>query len=234
MMGLLGNAQPDFQHVYVTVPVNGSKSGLNSGNDYITVDPVVGKFNHEVPYLEKHDRFMALGNKGFSGLGCGCESSGNGGSASDTRGNGGSVSDTGGHRKGHPYYAVPVKILKENGQIITEEFLNDNGIPFTLQHSADGGVRLIVTTKNSETISLLPVIGPVTAQETLAQYNAPKKEEPVKKAGSLFWWIVGGAAALILIAGSGNSNESKPSGLAGLPAPKRKKSARKLKTVRID
>lgn len=47
----------DFQHVYVVVPRNGTTIGAR--NTVWVIDPVVDRFNHEVPFTKKHDQKMA-------------------------------------------------------------------------------------------------------------------------------------------------------------------------------
>lgn len=45
-----------FQHIYIVVPSDQSKEGI-SGNQYITIDPVLDKFNTEAPGITKtHDK----------------------------------------------------------------------------------------------------------------------------------------------------------------------------------
>nr|WP_321453580.1 hypothetical protein [uncultured Carboxylicivirga sp.] len=46
-----------YQHVYVVVPKNGSKTGITT-RDYYTVDPVLDTFNEEHPFTGKYDLFM--------------------------------------------------------------------------------------------------------------------------------------------------------------------------------
>jgi hypothetical protein len=234
LAGFPGLGDPDFQHVYVTIPMNGKKSALDAG-DYITLDPVVSKFNYEVPFLEKHDRFMNLYSKGFSGLGC------MGGSCDGNYFQPGtpvmsyaapvqtSESTT---TKNLPYELVSVKMLKEDGKYLTEEFLNLNAIPFQIETQSDGGVRLIVTTRSGERISLLPVIGPITAQETIDKFNAAVQtiKASAPKVSPLVWvGLTALGVALLWPSGSKEKNSSL-AGVAARPAHKHK---RKLKTVRI-
>jgi hypothetical protein len=49
--------KPYYQHVYVVVPKNGTKTGLTTG-DYYTVDPVLDTFDEEHPFTGKYDLFM--------------------------------------------------------------------------------------------------------------------------------------------------------------------------------
>lgn len=51
------NGKNYFQHIYVVVP---SKEGADMSkiSEYFTIDPVVDKFNYEVPYSDKHDKAM--------------------------------------------------------------------------------------------------------------------------------------------------------------------------------
>jgi|GEM_PF-4856060 len=63
-----------WQHVYVVVPLNGKRSGLNKKGGYITIDAVLDRFNYEKPFTQKFDRFMKMPIEVLSGVdGCGCE-----------------------------------------------------------------------------------------------------------------------------------------------------------------
>lgn len=81
-----------FQHVYVVVPTDQRDGNLRGG--YITIDPVLDRFNQEAPGITKtHDKMIPvrflngvesagtgalLGTEfsGFSGLGCACDTAG--------------------------------------------------------------------------------------------------------------------------------------------------------------
>ena len=49
----------DWQHVYVVVPKR-KGANLNTRSEYVVIDPVVDKFNYEVPFTKKHDHIMTM------------------------------------------------------------------------------------------------------------------------------------------------------------------------------
>ena len=57
----------DWQHVYVVVPKR-KGANLNSRSEYVVIDPVVDKFNYEVPFTKKHDHIMTMPIQLLNGL----------------------------------------------------------------------------------------------------------------------------------------------------------------------
>ncbi|MFT5821229.1 MAG: hypothetical protein ACI8ZM_002478 [Crocinitomix sp.] len=49
--------QPNFQHVYVVVPIDGKKS-VDKRENYIVIDPVLDQFNSEKGFTKKFDKIM--------------------------------------------------------------------------------------------------------------------------------------------------------------------------------
>ncbi len=50
----------DWQHVYVIVPLNQTAKVVKSRHKYVVIDPVVDRFDYEVPFSQKHDHFMKM------------------------------------------------------------------------------------------------------------------------------------------------------------------------------
>lgn len=52
------NGRAYFQHVYVVVPKDGTRSAIDKKGGYYTVDPVLDTYNEEHPFTHKYDLFM--------------------------------------------------------------------------------------------------------------------------------------------------------------------------------
>lgn len=62
------NGKEHYQHIYIIVPKATGLSLNNKGNYYV-IDPVVDRFNYEVPFSQKHDKKVMMPIHVLSGIG---------------------------------------------------------------------------------------------------------------------------------------------------------------------
>jgi len=171
----------DFQHVYV----------VSSG--YV-IDPVVDKFNYEVPYSKKHDHKMKITTlSGPASLGNACES-----------------------REIKLRKFLPTQQFIDEGKVPTLYFLNKHNIAFTpvydkgsntsfyMINTSLGAKRLpTVLTKQQadELLNMLTVMisttKPATEVPGVVEDVALKNKFP-------WWWVALGAGAALLISNDTN------------------------------
>lgn len=197
-----------FQHVYVVVPKDLKRASLENRSGYYVVDPVVDRFDYEVPFTKKHDRFMQI--QMLNGL-------------EDKKPCLIKNSDQ------FKYYERSQQ-FKDKGMIMTRELLAERNIP-AKEATTTAGFGYSVTTPAGE-VFVPAVIRPEEAQTLLTAVTAPAvaaKEElsTLTASGpSTAGWglLLLAAGALILVAKKKGST-----GLSG--APKRK--PRRLETIHI-
>ncbi len=182
----------DFQHVYVVVGKGGKRDSIDSGN-YITIDPVVDKFDYEVPFTKKFDRYMRV--QILNGLG---ETPAQSCNAPSKYNNNEDM--------------IRVTYLENMGYVITEKLLTENKIPFEEYTLPNGSVRY--------SAKHLPAIVPVLTQEEAVELIKNLMNPPVAQPGpqtsqkhsKALWWILGISGALILV-GGGNTSSPPLSGV---------------------
>lgn len=124
----------DWQHVYVVVPKNGKKTGLQHRPDYYVIDPVKDQFNDEHPFTQKHDRFMnTMPITGLSGLG-----------------------QTDCTPTIRPIYDT-VQAIERDGNIVAEKLLKTLSVPYQSKTTDKGEPVLLVPTADSR-ITAIPTV----------------------------------------------------------------------------
>lgn len=203
----------DYQHVYVVVPKDGKRSSLEKRSDYFVVDPVVDRFDYEVPFTKKSDRFMntTSGLDGLSTLGACPPPSSGGGSNNNCE-------------------SLRVSYLEEEGKVVTEKLLNENGIPFTRENLSACNHRFKVETPCGPVI--LPAV--INSQGEAATYLAAIQQAKQKKICDKpsGWGGLALVACAIALVIAPTPKESS-NGFSGAPVVKTRRAPRKLKTMRI-
>lgn len=216
----------DWQHVYIVVPKDGKKTSLEHRHQYYVVDPVVDSFNYEVPFTEKHDRFMSkMPITVLSGFGQTCTTK---------------------ELVPKTLDYIPAKQVYLEGKVVTEQLLSEMRVPYTvtrvdgqptIQLNADGEpVKLptIITRDEAEVIKT--AVQPVQNPGLPSEPGEILTTTDTKKAGIGNGWIIALAVTAI---GFVVLSANKPGkGLSGAPkaSGKKKKSptrkpAKRKKTV---
>jgi hypothetical protein len=193
------NGSSDYSHIYIVVP----KAGNSLASGYYTIDPVVHRFNYEVPFSKKKDFNMNL--KSLDGLAA-CES------------------DKGKNGK-RKLLTMPASQLASMGLVSTEKVLADANIPFTAT-VVDGAPAYQVgnqtvagfvqqTDAPALVSSLQTQLASQQTQQEQAQADAQKTTTKEAKAAGLV------ALGLLAFAAIANEFKSKP-GVNGLGAPRKK------------
>ena len=209
----------DWAHVYVIVPWSGKANKIPARRDeYIVVDPVTNRFDHEASYTDKKDFPMKLTS--MDGLGE-CLAPGEKPLIQTLR------------------EFVPTTQIIDRGLIPTQDFLEVRKFPY-VQHIDGANTEFIVQTPQGD----LPVPSVMTksqaAQVEAAMASAPAEASILKgdTQGTFKWWLVLAAGALSYALFKKKTNPVD--GLAGAPpakaTPKRKprrKSSRRLSTLTI-
>lgn len=195
-----------FQHVYVVVPKDLKRSSLESRSGYYVVDPVVDRFDHEVPFTKKHDRFMQI--QMLNGVDAGKCSN-----------------------MPPPFkYYERAQQFKDRGLVITRELLAQKNIPIR-EVTTDAGFGYSVSTAAGE-LFVPAVITPEDAGKVVTAVSAPAtadKPNTVTASGPLsagWGWLLAAAGVLVVIGA-----KKKSTGLSG--APPKKKAKRELETIHI-
>ncbi len=182
----------DYSHIYIVVP----KSGNSLSNGYYTIDPVVHRFNYEVPFTTKKDFGMNL--KSLDGFGdCPVKES--------------PISKT---------YVASASALRAAGLTNTAKLLTTANIPYT-ENKTPGEASLTVG-KAIVPAFVDTKTAPALVASLVAQQNEPEKTEVAiaptlkeNKAVALVALGLFGMAAIV------NQFKSKP-GVSGLGAPRKK------------
>lgn len=202
------NNRPEWSHIYIVVP--------RRDGTYITLDPVVHKFNYEIPFTEKKDFDMKLQSlDGFDGCACGCQSSSS---------NGGSGGSGNGGAKPPIRKLVPSKLLEAEGVTRTMDLLAKNGIvgqvktadTITIQ-SSQGPVDLpaLIRTKDAEPLVTSIKADQVSASVTETTQAPSESGGAVKASGGVLFGLLALSLGL-----SAMRPSSKPIGLSGPPRKK--------------
>lgn len=171
----------DFQHVYVVA------------SGYV-IDPVVDKFNYEVPYSKKHDHKMKITTlSGPSSLGNACNT-----------------------REIKLRKFLPTQQFIDEGKVPTLYFLNLHRIPFTpvfdqasntsfyMINTPIGAKRLPTVLSKCEANDLLNMLTIMVSTKKPAR-EVPGVVEDVKlKDRFPWWWIALGAGTALLISNDTN------------------------------
>lgn len=204
----------EWGHVYIVVP--------NGGKDII-VDPVVHKFNYEAPFVDKKDFDMKLVSLEGTQQAPACKPIDN-------------------RAKLRRY--VNTEQVVQWGFVPTQQFLEENQIPYTQIASTDEeSSKLVVNTADGE-IALPTIIPPDMAEKVKALIiGAKDKAQQLKKDYKWLWWVAGGLALWMIFGGDKKKEkESEPTGggqLSGIPSlegrskKKKKRQAKKLATVQL-
>jgi len=182
----------DYSHIYIVVP----KSGNDLSNGYYTIDPVVHRFNYEVPFTTKKDFGMNL--KSLDGFGdCPVKES--------------PITKT---------YVASASSLRAAGLTSTAKLLTTANIPYT-ENKTPGEASLTVG-KAIVPAFVDTKTAPALVASLVAQQNEPEKinkpaptTQEENKAAALV------AIGLLSMAAIANQFISKP-GVSGLGAPRKK------------
>lgn len=210
----------DFQHVYVVVPIEGK---IKERSTYYVIDPVVNRFDYEVPFNKKHDEKIDMpAVTMLSGLGE-CTNS---------------KPDVARLRR-----FVDTQQIIDMGMVPTEMFLKEKNIAYApaFNNETDQSVYVVTTANGPK--ALPTVLTKEQSALVLEQVNAPAPTtpaEPIKDALKKFnwWWVAGGAAVWLLLTGE-DQNEVKSglNGLAGVPPRtvkrKAKRTVKRYKTLHL-
>jgi hypothetical protein len=188
------NSSSEYSHIYIVVP----KSGNTLSNGYYTIDPVVHRFNYEVPFTNKKDFSMKL--IGLDGFGdCPVK-----------------MFDPPIRKK----FVASASALKASGLTSTAKLLTEANIPYT-ENKTPGEASLtvgktvvpaFVETKNA----------PAFVASLISKQNEPEKKEVVQATSAQENKAVGLVAlGLLAMAAIANEFKSKP-GVNGLGAPRKK------------
>jgi hypothetical protein len=187
----------DYSHIYIVVP----KSGNSLANGYYTIDPVVHRFNYEVPFTSKKDFSMKL--IGLDGFGD-CP-------VNQTATNEPAIRKT---------FVASASALKAAGFTSTAKLLTQANIPFTENKTPGEAsftvgktvVPAFVETKNA----------PAFVASLISKQNEPEKKEVVQATSAQENKAVGLVAlGLLAMAAIANEFKVKP-GVNGLGAPRKK------------
>lgn len=201
----------DFQHVYVVVPIDGKS--LSVRNNYYVIDPVVDRFNYEVPFKKKHDHKI-MGKvtmlNGFGSADCSTKPE-----IYRLR----KFVDT---QEVILFGYVPTKLLLDTERIpYIPAFDKESEQSYYIVNTASGPVSIptIITKEQAEQVKNLKFVSPCACEDI----PASKKKFP-------WWWLAIGAGALILLTGDDQEEvKSGLKGLAGLAGVKTKTTKRKKK-----
>lgn len=185
----------DYSHIYIVVP----KSGNSLSNGYYTIDPVVHRFNYEVPFTSKKDFGMKL--IGLDGLG-----------------------ECPPIKKFDPpirkEYVASASALQAAGLTSTAKLLTTANIPYT-ENKTPGEASLTVG-KTVVPAFVETKTAPALVASLIAQQNEPEKTEvvaaPTRQENKAVGLVALGLFAMAAIA---NEFKSKP-GVNGLGAPRKK------------
>ncbi len=191
----------DYSHIYIVVP----KSGNSLSNGYYTIDPVVHRFNYEVPFTTKKDFGMNL--KSLDGFGdCSVKEGSKEGVKEENK-----ITKT---------YVASASALRAAGLTSTAKLLTTANIPYT-ENKTPGEASLTVGK------AIVPAFvdtktAPALVASLVAQQNEPEKinkpaptAQEENKAAALV------AIGLLSMAAIANQFISKP-GVSGLGAPRKK------------
>lgn len=186
------NNSSDYSHIYIVVP----KSGNSLANGYYTIDPVVHRFNYEVPFTSKKDFGMKL--IGLDGFGdCPVKES--------------TISKT---------YVASASQLKAAGLTSTAKLLTTANIPYT--ENITPGEATLTVGKAIVPAFVETKTAPALVAALVAQQNEPEKMEvapaPTSQENKAVGLVALGLFAMAAIA---NEFKSKP-GVNGLGAPRKK------------
>jgi hypothetical protein len=170
-----------FQHVYVVVPKDGKKESLDIPGKYFIIDPVVDRFNYEVPFSDKHDRYMYI--QQLNGLG--------------------GVDHCKPNSQQYQYYERAAQ-FREKGLLLTDEFLTENKIPFKQVEEPVFGYQVAI---GKSQLVIKPVI---TKEQGAGILQAIKNGEPVsscacdeakERKNMVTWllWLFGISTAIIVL-----------------------------------
>lgn len=215
------NGSPDYSHVYVIVP--------RPDGSYITVDPVVHKFNHEVPFTDKKDFDMKL--VGLDGLGeCGVQQS--------------HTIEPGTNQvliapQRDAVFTVPSKGLRYQGLINADEMLDSINLPYTEAVDTSGApVYNVSTPSGIKQINQLIPIGERDAMKA-SLLTPPSENSSSESTGFSSKQKKNAAITLISLSALGlvlsTIDSRKKTGAIGLGAPKahRVVSPKKMAVVHI-
>lgn len=206
----------DYQHVYVVMPVNGSKMS-SSRDSYIVIDPVVNKFNYEQPFNKKSDSMSSVTM--LNGIdGC---------------------SDKPLIDRLVTY--VPTQQIIAGGGVPTKEFLQANGIAFSPATGEDNrpvyavclnsGMILLPTVLSEEQAAAIKGDTPTV----LSPSTPGATDELVAKAKkNWLWLLLIAAGGWVLLTGSDQSEvKTGLNGTGGLAGPPKTKSKKKKRARSI-
>lgn len=208
----------DFQHVYVVVPKSGS---LASRNNYWVIDPVVDRFNYEVPFSKKHDQKMPK----------------------LTMLNGAALGDCTSPENAPPLRNfVPTQQIIDEGNLPTLVFLQQHKIAYTPTYDTTlnksfyiintpvGAKKVPTVITKQQAQDILSMLSALPTIPTTPPTDVPgKPEDTTLKKKFPWWWIALGAAGVILL--SDDDEQKVRSGLDGLKKSKPKKKT--YKTISI-
>jgi hypothetical protein len=187
----------DYSHIYIVVP----KSGNSLANGYYTIDPVVHRFNYEVPFTSKKDFSMKL--IGLDGFGD-CP-------VNQTATNEPAIRKT---------FVASASALKAAGFTSAAKLLTEANIPFT-ENKTPGEASLTVG-KTVVPAFVETKTAPAFVASLVAQQKEPEKKEVVQATSAQENKAVG-LVALGLLAMAAIANEFKSkTGVNGLGAPRKK------------
>ena len=223
----------DYQHVYVIVPKNGKSVAGNS--TYFVIDPVVNRFNYEVPYSKKSDAMPRVTMlNGF-------------GACDDVP-----VIDKLRH-------FLPMQQIIQKGGVPSKEFLKENGIAFVpgFDKAGNRSVYVVCTPKGqiivptvmspAQAEALKTAVGPLAASNNNSSPTSSTDSNAPASSGDQssnpdwwkkipWWWIAIGFGGYVLLTGDDQSEVqtglkgTPKSGLNG-PPKKKKKAARKAISI---
>ena len=217
------NKGDDWSHIYVIVPTD---------DGYITVDPVVHRFNYEEPFTDKKDFTMKLQSlDGFSRIGLGdCGVSTTAPATTATADN----SDTTQPAKEVTQILLQsTKALQNRGLMRGDDFLDLNNIPYQAVEQDGQTVYNATTPSGIQQVAAFVPSDPNSQKAMLAKLNAPATQnatqQPTASTAQVPALSLNNNLVKLGIAfGVGyilNSILSSKSGVNGLGAPGKKKLA---------
>jgi hypothetical protein len=196
----------EWSHVYIIVPVDKSK--------YITVDPVLHKYDQEAKFTNKKDFDMKLASlEGFGDC---------------------STAASGPSQSSQLIRYIDTESVVQWGYVPTQQFLEENKIQYEQQVLDDKHTEFVVKSPGGE-IKIPTIISPDQADKikTLMSATGDKAEDLCQKLRRNFkwWWVLVGMAVIMLLFGGDGKEERQSKSLDGFT--KKKKRQAKLATVNM-
>lgn len=193
----------DYQHVYVIVP----KSGTDYSS-YYTIDPVVDRFNYEVPPAKKKDYSMKVTM--LNGIGA-CDPAQSGSTA-----------------QARPINFVSNDQLEKNNLVSTEQVLKELNIPYATVVDDENNPMVMASTKQGD-VQFPTILTTEQAEQLKATSDQSTSDQPLQASTEIKPTGAGLALGAAVIAGLTWLFSSNTGGLSGPP----KKHTRKMPSKRM-